>query len=233
MRSYRQYCAVAKALDLIGERWTLLIVRELLCGPRRYSGLLADLPGISTDVLAARLREMERDGLLTRRPASPGASAYVYDLTPDGHALSPILETLALWGAPRLDDRSPTDAHRPHWLALPLARRLRAATDLAAATVEVRLEDGTFHVRLGDRDDAGGAARPAGVAGVADGERGVVGYGDGPARRPDAVLATDHATAAAIAAGRVSVTEATRTGRATLTGAGAVTGDPLTGPRPA
>lgn len=209
-RSYDHYCAIARALDVVGERWTLLIVRELLGGPRRYSGLLADLPGISTDVLAARLREMERDGLLARRPATPRASAFVYELTAGGRALAPVLETLAAWGAPRLDDRCPTDAQRPHWLALPLARHLREAAGRGrlAATVEIRLDDGTFHVRF----DADGADGPGGVAG----------YGDGPAERPDAVLTADHDTAAAVATGRLGLAEALHTGRATLTGTTAV-----------
>ena len=223
-RSYDHYCAIARALDVVGERWTLLIVRELLGGPRRYSGLLGDLPGISTDVLAARLREMEADGLLARRPAAARGAAFVYALTADGRALSPVVEALAAWGGPRLTDRSPTDAQRPHWLALPLARHLRESADhRRPTTVEVRLEDGTFHIHLGHPDAAEQAGEPGSTATRAA-------YGDGPAGCPDAVLAIDHATATAIAADRLALDEALRTGRATISGAtpiaAALTGDP-------
>src|SRR5206468_1679054 len=88
-RSYDQYCAVARALDAVGDRWTLLIVRELLGGSRRYTDLHADLPGVSTDMLASRLKDMERDGLVTRRRLAPPGAAYVYELTARGHALLP------------------------------------------------------------------------------------------------------------------------------------------------
>lgn len=81
-RSYDQYCAVARALDAVGDRWTLLIVRELLGGSRRYTDLHADLPGVSTDMLASRLKDMERDGLVTRRRLAPPSAASVYELTP-------------------------------------------------------------------------------------------------------------------------------------------------------
>src|ERR1022692_4889160 len=74
-RSYDQYCPLARALDVVGERWTVLIVRELLAGPRRYTDLHADLPGVSTDVLASRLKEMENDGLVTRRRRLPSTSS--------------------------------------------------------------------------------------------------------------------------------------------------------------
>src|ERR1043165_1713653 len=83
-RSYDHYCAVARALDLVGDRWTLLIVRELLAGPRRYTDLHADLPGVSTDVLASRLKDMERDGLSTRRRLPPPGAVHVYELTARG-----------------------------------------------------------------------------------------------------------------------------------------------------
>ncbi|MDX3619053.1 winged helix-turn-helix transcriptional regulator, partial [Streptomyces europaeiscabiei] len=83
-RSYDQYCSAARALDLVGDRWTLLIVRELLAGPRRYTDLHADLPGVSTDVLASRLKGMERDGLTTRRRLPPPGAAYVYELSARG-----------------------------------------------------------------------------------------------------------------------------------------------------
>lgn len=121
-RSYDQYCSAARALDAVGDRWTLLIVRELLGGPRRYTDLHADLPGVSTDVLASRLKDMERDGLTTRRRLPPPGAAYVYELTARGHELLPVLHALGEWGAHALGERRPTDAVRAHWFALPLLR---------------------------------------------------------------------------------------------------------------
>lgn len=116
-RSYAHYCPLSRALDVIGERWTLLIVRELLVGPRRYTDLHADLPGVSTDVLASRLKEMERDGLVTHRRLPPPAAAAVYELTPRGEGLLPALTALAEWGTADLPpEPGPTDAVRPHWL---------------------------------------------------------------------------------------------------------------------
>lgn len=99
-RSYDQYCAAARALDAVGDRWTLLIVRELLAGPRRYTDLHADLPGVSTDMLAGRLKDMEGAGLVTRRRLAPPVPAYVYELTARGTTLLPVLRALAAWGRP-------------------------------------------------------------------------------------------------------------------------------------
>jgi DNA-binding HxlR family transcriptional regulator len=116
-RSYDQYCPVSRALDAVGERWALLIVRELLTGPRRYTDLHADLPGVSTDVLAGRLKDMEREGLVTRRRLPPPGAAYVYELTDRGEELRPVLAALAHWGGPALGEPRPTDAIRAHWSA--------------------------------------------------------------------------------------------------------------------
>jgi DNA-binding HxlR family transcriptional regulator len=118
-RSYDQYCPIARALDTVGERWALLIVRELLEGPRRYTDLHADLPGVSTDVLAGRLKDMEREGLVTRRRLPPPGAAYVYELTHRGLELRPVLAALAEWGGPALGEPRPTDAIREHWSAAP------------------------------------------------------------------------------------------------------------------
>ncbi|MCM1975290.1 MULTISPECIES: winged helix-turn-helix transcriptional regulator [Streptomyces] len=195
-RSYDQYCSAARALDVVGDRWTLLIVRELLAGPRRYTDLHADLPGVSTDVLASRLKDMERDGLTTRRRLPPPGAAYVYELTPRGRQLLPVLQTLGEWGRAELGERRPTDAVRAHWFALPLLRELEGE-----GLVEVALEEGRFHV----------------YAGAEDGSV----YGDGPApAEPDARLALDTATCTAVARGELSVPDAVRDGRITVTGDG-------------
>jgi DNA-binding HxlR family transcriptional regulator len=98
-RSYRQYCAVAKALDVVGERWTLLILRDLIhLGPRRFSDLLGTLPGIGKSLLAARLRQLEEAGLVGRRRLPPPAASVVYELTELGRGLEPALIQLGRWG---------------------------------------------------------------------------------------------------------------------------------------
>jgi DNA-binding HxlR family transcriptional regulator len=88
-RTYNQYCGLAYALDRVGERWTILIIRELIAGPRRYKDLLDGLPGISTNLLAARLKSLEHDGLLQRRVLPPPAGSTVYELTPLGQGWKP------------------------------------------------------------------------------------------------------------------------------------------------
>jgi DNA-binding HxlR family transcriptional regulator len=189
-RSYDQFCSVARALDVVGERWTLLIVRELLAGPRRYTDLHADLPGVSTDVLASRLKEMEREELVTRRRLPPPGVAYVYELTERGRALLPVLTSLAEWGVPALGERRPTDAVRAHWFAVPLMRHLAG---LPSGVVDVTLDEGAFHVSLD-------AARPPA-------------YADGPAPRPDARLTLDADAA-------LDLPSALRDGRVKITGEG-------------
>ncbi|MEU9154174.1 winged helix-turn-helix transcriptional regulator [Streptomyces sp. NPDC048417] len=197
-RSYDQYCSAARALDVVGDRWTLLIVRELLAGPRRYTDLHADLPGVSTDVLASRLKDMERDGVTTRRRLPPPAAAYVYELTARGRELLPVLQALGRWGEPELGERRPTDAVRAHWFALPLLRALDGE-----GLVEVRLGEGDFHL----------------YAGATDGPV----YGDGPApREPDARLVLDVGTCTALARGELGLADAIRAGRVTVTGDGAL-----------
>lgn len=209
-RSYDQYCAAARALDAVGDRWTLLIVRELLAGPRRYTDLHADLPGVSTDVLASRLKDMEQRGLATRRRLPPPSAAYVYELTVRGRELLPVLEALAAWGAPALAERAPTDAVRAHWFALPLLRCLAAAAAATGAgsgvgvegVVEVRLDEGCFYVRLGAAD-------------VGDDRT----YGDGPAPDgADAALTLDAATCVAVSRGELTIGQGVREGRIEVTG---------------
>ncbi|MEV0253747.1 winged helix-turn-helix transcriptional regulator [Streptomyces sp. NPDC050732] len=209
-RSYDQYCAAARALDAVGDRWTLLIVRELLVGPRRYTDLHADLPGVSTDVLASRLKDMEQRGLATRRRLPAPSAAYVYELTGRGRGLLPVLEALAAWGAPALEERRPTDAVRAHWFALPLLRHLAAAGAGAGAegVVEVRLDEGCFHVRLTDAEQSDGEQ--------ADGEQA---YGDGPAPDgADATLTLDADACVAVSRGELTLGQGVRDGRIEVAG---------------
>ncbi|MGA5473076.1 winged helix-turn-helix transcriptional regulator [Streptomyces arboris] len=204
-RSYDQFCASARALDSVGDRWTLLIVRELLAGPRRYTDLHADLPGVSTDVLASRLKDMEQGGLAVRRKLPPPAAASVYELTERGHGLLPVLAALAEWGAPALAERRPTDAVRAHWFALPLLRALTGMTQ--EGVLEVRLDEGEFHVRTGGGAAVGSEGEP---------------YGFGPAVRPDARITLDAELCLELGRGDVTLAEAVKDGRIEVSGDGSL-----------
>ena len=115
-KPYDQYCPVAHALDLVGERWSLLVVRELMPGPKRYTDLAEHLPGIGTNILASRLRDLEAAGVIEKRRLPPPAASRVYQLTRYGQELRTVLRELALWGARSLGP--PTDEHElfPGWL---------------------------------------------------------------------------------------------------------------------
>ncbi|MGI8562181.1 MAG: winged helix-turn-helix transcriptional regulator [Candidatus Dormibacter sp.] len=143
MRSYGQFCALAKALDAIGDRWSLLIVRELmLLGPARYTDLLHGLPGIATNLLAARLRHLEEVGVITRELAPPPVATTLFRLTPRGEALVPVLRELGHWGAPFLAEASDDDVFHSYWMALPLELYYRdTAPDEPAVTIELRTGD--------------------------------------------------------------------------------------------
>src|SRR5438874_2834358 len=117
-RSYGQYCSLAHALDVVGERWTLLVVRDLLLGPKRFTDLLAGLPGIGRNLLAARLRRLEDEGVVRRRTLPAPAGSRVYELTEDGVELGLALAPLARWGAQRTGVRTQDDEVRRGWVAL-------------------------------------------------------------------------------------------------------------------
>jgi DNA-binding HxlR family transcriptional regulator len=122
VKRYEQYCPMAHALDLVGDRWALLVIRELMHGPKRYTDLVDGLHGIGTNILAARLKALEAAGLVERRKLPPPAASNVYELTPTGQGLRPVLHELARFGA-RLMGPPPLDALNPGWLvdALDLA----------------------------------------------------------------------------------------------------------------
>src|SRR3989442_14093255 len=118
---YQQYCALARALDVAGDRWTLLIVRELAPGPRRFPDLLDGLPGISRKLLTERLRALERDRVAARRELPPPAARQVYELTDDGRDLATAMAPLIAWGARRIGDRKPGETFRARWPAVAMA----------------------------------------------------------------------------------------------------------------
>jgi DNA-binding HxlR family transcriptional regulator len=135
-RSYREYCGLAKALDLIGERWTLLIVRNLLLGPLRYSDLLRGLPGITTNLLAKRLSEMEWAGLVARiKPAPAAGAGRSYRLTAIGAGLEPAVHALGRWGWQWMERPQSGDHRSLEWLLVALRRRYRGGLELTAELV--------------------------------------------------------------------------------------------------
>jgi DNA-binding HxlR family transcriptional regulator len=112
-RSYGHYCPVAKTLELVGERWTLLIVRELLAGPQRFTDLHAALEGIPRNLLADRLRDLEAHGIVTRAELPPPAARTVYELTVAGRELLPVVGALAQWGLTQLPPAQPGEVVSP------------------------------------------------------------------------------------------------------------------------
>jgi DNA-binding HxlR family transcriptional regulator len=154
MRSYGEYCAIAKSLDVVGDRWTLLIVRELaMRGASRYTDLRSGLPGIATNLLAERLRELERAGVIAREDAPPPIATALFSLTPRGEQLRPILEGLIRWGLPLMADHDSDDAVRSHWLASALELTLTdRQPDGPSFTIELDTGDRPFVIEARDGD---------------------------------------------------------------------------------
>ena len=149
---YAQFCPLARATEIVGERWTLLIVRELLLGPRRFSDLLGPLHGVSSSVLTERLGRLEARGLVARRELSPPAGATVYELTEAGRGLLPVVVALTRWGARFLDPPRPGERMEPAWFKLGcLAFARRGASPARSIRVTVSDADPplTFYVRGG------------------------------------------------------------------------------------
>jgi DNA-binding HxlR family transcriptional regulator len=163
-KRYDQYCPIAHALGLVGERWALLIVRALLHGPKRYTDLAEELQGIGTNILAARLKDLEACGVLTKRRLPPPAASQVYELTPYGLALKPAIRELALWGIQSIRPPQDDDDFYSGWLV--------NALDMVFAPVASL---GSYEFRVGDE-----------VASLVDGEAHA-----GPAALPDVVVETD------------------------------------------
>ncbi|SHH25728.1 winged helix-turn-helix transcriptional regulator [Geodermatophilus nigrescens] len=199
-RSYDDPCGIARALDAVGERWALLVVRELLLGPKRYSELARGLPGSSPTVLSQRLRDLEASGIVTRTTAGPPGGGRVYALTPRGRELDDVLLALGRWGS--RTEQTSTGALSPDAFVL----ALRTTADPArlagwSARVELRIEDD---------------AAPDRVTLIVDGGR--LAAARGPAGEPDAVLAGPGAVLRPVAFGRRSLDDALATGDLRLDG---------------
>ena len=197
MRTYGDLCGIARALDVVGERWALLVVRELMLGPKRFTDLRAGLPHVGPDVLAQRLRELEQAGLLHRRTLAPPAGSRVYELTERGQALEPVLIELGRWGTfapvPPGDPKLGVDSTM---IALRTLFDAKAAGDLSA-TYELRLGDPRFRARVAD--------------GALELER-----GEAPAA--DAAIASDPGTLAELLWQDRSLADAERAGAAAVEG---------------
>jgi DNA-binding HxlR family transcriptional regulator len=199
MRSYGQYCGLARALDVVGDRWTMLLVRELAIRPSRYRDLRDGLPGIATNLLAERLRQLERDGVVEREEAPPPVGATVYRLTPLGRQLVPVLLDLAAWGASRLKDGRGDDSFRSRWLVLTVPALL---TDVAPQSPDLR-------IRLDVGDEAV-------IVGILGGSLSVTVAG--PSERADVVVRTTPETVVALLTGQVTPKAARKDGLAEFDG---------------
>jgi DNA-binding HxlR family transcriptional regulator/putative sterol carrier protein len=199
-RTYPEYCAIARSLDLLGQRWTLLIVRDLMLGPQRYTDLQAGLPGIGTDILTARLRTLEAEGLVRRRELPPPAPATVYELTEAGRGLAPLIRALGEVGLTLLDTPAPGEPINagPVVMSLNLTFRADAVPGLTE-TYGLEIDGRAFTVAV---------------------ERGTVTTERGAPASPVATLTTDARTLVSLLRGE------TPPGDALATGALGVEGDP-------
>jgi DNA-binding HxlR family transcriptional regulator/putative sterol carrier protein len=196
-RSYGDACRFAYALDLVGERWALLVVRELLLGPKRFTDLRRGLPNASPNILSERLRELEQAGVLHRRKLPPPAASQVYELTEWGRELEPVVTRLGAWGA-----RSPVPPEHREIGADSIVLALRSLFDAEAAgeleaSYELRLAGERFHV-----DVAGGE----------------VALGRGVVSEPAAAIETDPGTLAALLTGQLPLEQALKSGTARIEG---------------
>lgn len=204
-RTYDQFCSVARALDLVGERWTMLVVRELLFGPKRYTDLLEGLPGMAPNVLAARLKDLQSHGLIRRTTLPPPAASTVYELTELGAGLRPVVMELFRWGLNFMSAPKPGEHFRVGWLlgamqASFVPERARGLRE----EYEFRVEGEVLHVRVDD---------------------GAIAVRQGPAHEPAFILACDLPTFMAISFRALDPFDAIATGRLEFEG------DPAAGER--
>ena len=143
MKSYNHYSAVAKALDAVGDRWTLLIIRELVSqGPCRYTDLMSGLPGIATNLLADRLASLEEAGIVWREAVPPPVAATLYHLTDVGADLEPVLDALGMWGVRFMSEKDEGDQFRSHWFKRPVSMFLKdRAPDGPPVSIQLSPQD--------------------------------------------------------------------------------------------
>ncbi len=189
IRSYNQFCALATALDVVGERWSLLIIRELLPGPRRFKDLIEGLPDISTNLLSERLKCLEEKGILCRRVLPPPAGSTVYELAPAGQALETAVLELGRWGSRRL----PTSLEG---IALPSLGAISLAIKAFFHPEQAQAVDETYELRFG--------AEALQVQ-IKDGDLQVR---QGQALKPSAVLHTDMQSFLGLFTGQIRADEA-------------------------
>ena len=198
-RRYNQFCPAARALDLVGERWTLLVVRELLYGSKRYTDIQSALPGIGPNVLADRLRSMERSGLLRKRTLAPPVASTVYELTELGEGLRPVVWSLFRWGLQLVDAPGVDEAIRAsYWLPA-----LEASA--SAGPIPTDLEE-TYEFRID------GETIAVAVSG------GAVEVSPGSAGSPAVIVTTDAETFAGLGMGWTTPAEASKAGKLTVEG---------------
>jgi DNA-binding HxlR family transcriptional regulator/putative sterol carrier protein len=197
-RSYGQYCGLAQALDLVGERWTLLIARELLMGPKRYTDLRAGLPGIASNLLADRLGQLEETGIVRRERLAPPAPATVYHLTEHGGALETAIIELGRWGGLTLGEPERGQDFRASWFALGMRATFRPRNAAPVDTsYEFRIGEETFSFHV-----ANGEARAR----------------QGLASSPQLILEVDAETFLALLSGQLTSAHALSSGLAKLHG---------------
>ena len=151
-RAYGQYCGFARALEVVGERWTMLIIRDLLISPKRFTDLLRGLPGIPTNGLTTRLKELEEDGVVQRRAISHPDRSVVYELTAYGRELEETVDVLGRWGAKALGDPRAGEVITLESMMTAMRASFQpGAARGVRATYELRLGDVVFHLRIGGR----------------------------------------------------------------------------------
>jgi DNA-binding HxlR family transcriptional regulator/putative sterol carrier protein len=195
---YQQYCALARTLDVAGDRWTLLIVRELTPGPRRFTDLLDGLPGVSRNLLTERLRALARAGIIARHELPPPAARRVYELTDDGRDLAVAMAPLIAWGARRLGERKPGESFRARWPAVAMAGLAdREAARGVSESYQYVVGDSAFHFTVDD---------------------GSIQLHDGRAQDPAVTWTTDEETWMDIASGKITASSAAAAGALTVAG---------------
>lgn len=197
-RTYQQYCGLAAALDVVGERWTLLLIRELLVRPRRYGELLNDLPGVGTNLLAERLKFLIEKGIVRRANVTDSGKRQTYELTESGQTLRPAVLSLARWGL-QFAELSAEYEVRATWALLAVEAMIHPDPRPVDEQYEFHIDDEVFHI-----DVRGGIAHT--VVGAAD--------------RPAVTVTTDAVTFVRIGSREVSPLAATLTGKLILDGAG-------------